>query len=298
MTDVRAEVAGSRLGTLSASGQTSAARDLVAGGADVDARDSRGLTPVMLAVLGGHLETAVQLALSGADLGCRDPEGRTALELAVLSSNREVRAGPYCARLDAPAGCPGVNPARKGDRALHMASSSRVSDPSFSRICPCPLRLVWLCCSSPLASSHAASRRCSRRRCCSGCKCGCWIRRGRTPRQRPWYAPLARPSRRAVHMCNWRSETHPFVFACCARRSCSSMSHGSQMQTARRVYPMPTDCNLCGASFAFSFGPRGTATPHCASRLQHTLRKSPQRVFTCRSTWMRRIRMAIPCSML
>lgn len=70
-------------------GQTTTA--VPTGGADVDVRDGRGLTPVMLAVLSGQLETAVQLALSGANLGCRDPEGRTALELAVLSSNREVR---------------------------------------------------------------------------------------------------------------------------------------------------------------------------------------------------------------
>ena len=84
----------STLASASASGHTAQARDLVAQGANVDAPDLRGLTPVMLAVLGGHLDTAVQLALSGADLTCRNAEGRTALELAVLSANREVRAPP------------------------------------------------------------------------------------------------------------------------------------------------------------------------------------------------------------
>ena len=82
-----------KLGALScsaASGQTEAARELLASGADVNARNEQGLTPVMLAVLGGHLDTAVQLALSGADLTCRDAEGRTVLELAVMSANREV----------------------------------------------------------------------------------------------------------------------------------------------------------------------------------------------------------------
>lgn len=49
---------------------------------------------MMLAVLNGHLDTAVQLALSGANLAHCDAEGRTALELAVLSSNRQVRNMP------------------------------------------------------------------------------------------------------------------------------------------------------------------------------------------------------------
>ena len=53
-------------------------------------RRTHGLTPVMMAVLGGHMETAVQLALSGADLKRRDARGRTALELAILASNRET----------------------------------------------------------------------------------------------------------------------------------------------------------------------------------------------------------------
>ena len=60
----------------------------------MNTQDEHGRTPVMLAVLGGHLDTAVQLALIGADLTRCDPEGRTALEHAVNASNRDVRADP------------------------------------------------------------------------------------------------------------------------------------------------------------------------------------------------------------
>ena len=72
------------------SGQTALVRELLHKGANVDCPDAQGLTPCMLAVLGGHLDTAVQIALSGADLKRRAARGRTALELAVLASHREA----------------------------------------------------------------------------------------------------------------------------------------------------------------------------------------------------------------
>jgi hypothetical protein len=78
------------LAKAASAGQTAVSRELLAKGASVDAQDAQGLTPVMMAVLGGHMETAVQLALSGADLKRRDARGRTALELAILASNRET----------------------------------------------------------------------------------------------------------------------------------------------------------------------------------------------------------------
>ena len=50
-----------------------------------------GTTPLMLAVLGGHLDTVLQLVMAcGADMNRRDHSGRTALELAIAASNREA----------------------------------------------------------------------------------------------------------------------------------------------------------------------------------------------------------------
>ena len=72
-------------------GRTAAVKQLIQQcGAAVNQPDGKGMTAVMLAVQGGHLDTAVQLALCGADLSQRDPQGRTAIELAVLPANREA----------------------------------------------------------------------------------------------------------------------------------------------------------------------------------------------------------------
>ena len=70
--------AGAALLSTAADGRTEETKQLLAAGADVNAPNALGLTPLMLAVLGGHLDTAVQLALGGADLSLRDAEGRTA----------------------------------------------------------------------------------------------------------------------------------------------------------------------------------------------------------------------------
>mmetsp|Transcript_69771 Transcript_69771/g.191446 ORF Transcript_69771/g.191446 Transcript_69771/m.191446 type:complete len:662 (+) Transcript_69771:80-2065(+) len=85
------QAATERLFAAAASGQKEVAMSLVKNeGADVNATDSNGLTPVIMAVLGGHLNTAVQLALAGADLSRGDQHGHTALEHAIAASNREM----------------------------------------------------------------------------------------------------------------------------------------------------------------------------------------------------------------
>ena len=80
-----------QLSAAAASGQSDVVKSLVRVGADVNKANETGMTPVMMAVIAGHLDTAVQLALSsGADLSREDPHGRTALAHAIAASNREV----------------------------------------------------------------------------------------------------------------------------------------------------------------------------------------------------------------
>ncbi len=68
-------------------GQLEVARLLVASGADLECAAKYRLTPLMLAVIGGHEELALMLARAGADLsatagGDADFAGKTASDLA------------------------------------------------------------------------------------------------------------------------------------------------------------------------------------------------------------------------
>ena len=55
---------------------------LLAAGARVDKKDVRGSTPLHRAVARGDREVALALLAGGADVHARDKDGRTALELA------------------------------------------------------------------------------------------------------------------------------------------------------------------------------------------------------------------------
>ena len=64
-------------------GAADAARALVEGGGDLDARDPDGVTPLVLAVLNAHYDLAALLVELGADPDVADQTGRTALYAAV-----------------------------------------------------------------------------------------------------------------------------------------------------------------------------------------------------------------------
>ena len=73
-------------------GQTDIADLLIAKGANVDARDKSGATPLHQAALKGNLAFATLLLQHGADVNARDGDGATPLHNAALSGHREVAA--------------------------------------------------------------------------------------------------------------------------------------------------------------------------------------------------------------
>ena len=71
-------------------GQTQIADLLIAKGANVNARDKSGATPLHQAALKGNLGFAALLLQHGADVNARDGDGATPLHNAALSGHREV----------------------------------------------------------------------------------------------------------------------------------------------------------------------------------------------------------------
>ena len=59
-------------------------------GADVNARDERGSTPLLEAARYGHDDICRVLIASGADLKAKDKDGKTALVLAVQGNHNDV----------------------------------------------------------------------------------------------------------------------------------------------------------------------------------------------------------------
>lgn len=71
-------------------GDTEIVRDLLARGADANARDRYGQTGVMLAAHGGHLATVQLLVEHGADLNITAKFGLSAMMLAVVAGHEEI----------------------------------------------------------------------------------------------------------------------------------------------------------------------------------------------------------------
>ena len=79
-------------------GCVACARELVAGGADLELGDPRGITPLLMALLNRHFDTAAALIESGADVNRWDWWGRSPLYVAI-----ELNQIPDSRRRDLPA---------------------------------------------------------------------------------------------------------------------------------------------------------------------------------------------------
>ena len=71
-------------------GMLNVVKDLIEGGADIEARDKRHRTPLFLAVLNGHAPCCLALLLSNADYQSRDGHGHTMIEVAARRGHLEI----------------------------------------------------------------------------------------------------------------------------------------------------------------------------------------------------------------
>ena len=80
----------SDLEAAAAEGDTETVKVLLAGGADVNAKEKRGMTALMLAAGDGHIETVEVLLTGGADINAKSKDGMTALMLAAGDGHIET----------------------------------------------------------------------------------------------------------------------------------------------------------------------------------------------------------------
>lgn len=90
----------SLLHKVAASGNTSSLAALLENQTGLEARNELGLTPLAVAVQGGHLAAAALLVDKGADVNARDPAGNTLLQQILLQDQFTVRGFPPASWFD------------------------------------------------------------------------------------------------------------------------------------------------------------------------------------------------------
>jgi ankyrin repeat protein len=108
-------------------GDVQAVREMLGGGADVNARDRHGQTALMLAAHRGHREVVEVLVAAGADLNVAAKFNLTALMLAIVAGHPDVAR--VLARAGADRGVRGVGaPGFAGKNAYDLAVARSMTD--------------------------------------------------------------------------------------------------------------------------------------------------------------------------
>lgn len=110
-------------------GETGLVIELLKAGADPDARDGQGRTPLLEAAFGGHIDTLSALLEAGADPNARDPDGWSPLMEAASKGRFEVVKLLLAAGADANA----TN--REGRSALALAAHDHLRMARLIRRC-------------------------------------------------------------------------------------------------------------------------------------------------------------------
>lgn len=131
--------------------EPSAVNILLKHGADIEARDHSGLTPLNLFVRDLHVDLARLLIELGADIQTRDDQGRTPLAYCILSHNRDTLRDLAAAGADLDA------PIQSTIRPLHLAAAQGRDDLFFDLIeagARAPKRTLNLCASIARRDNH------------------------------------------------------------------------------------------------------------------------------------------------
>jgi ankyrin repeat protein len=110
-----------------ASGSVGVALELIAAGADVDAKNAHGRTPLLAAALGGHCEIALALAAAGADVDAADDDGETPLYAAAFENHPATVAALVASGADVDGGEPETAEAAETEATEAKTASRRMA---------------------------------------------------------------------------------------------------------------------------------------------------------------------------
>ena len=101
---------------------------LIAKGADVNPKREDGATPLLIAAVAGHKEVAELLIAKGADVNAKDKKGWTLLQHAVMMSKREIVGLLITKGADVNAKVAPIDRFFKGKTPLDLASKAEIED--------------------------------------------------------------------------------------------------------------------------------------------------------------------------